>query len=237
MRRHALIVLLLTSLYLPVTEGKNIDIITLGVHVVLDSLAITGQHVILTKDAPPASANNRKARFGFKSVIGLSNTNFNKGFPKPAVPIETVWKYGYAGGLLLEVPIYKNLHLQQEYLFSSLGGELVNDGVSYRFSYLSLPVLLKYKVLDKFALQAGCQFDLLLQVTKNDADKSINIVHETEVRGFGAVAGVAYKVSETFCLEARYINGINHIGIRIRESTKEFKLEIVQLSFIIMPFK
>ncbi|WP_162052650.1 porin family protein [Pontibacter pamirensis] len=224
-------------MYLPITNGKNIDIITQGVYVIPDSIAITGHGVILPNDALPTSDTNRKLRFGFKSGISLSNTNFNKGFPRPTVPVETAWKYGFAGGLLLEVPIYKNLHLQQEYLFSSLGGEVVKERVRYRFSYLSLPVLLKYKVVNKFALLVGSQFDLILQVTESSAGNTKTIVHETEGRSFGAVAGVTYKISDTLSLDARYISGINHIGIRLCEFTKEFKLEIVQLSFVITPFR
>src|SRR5690606_28178183 len=77
---------------------------------------------------------------GLKLSLNLSNTNFNKGYPKPANPVETAWLTGFSGGVFLEFPIFNNLSLQQEYLYTYLRSELKKEEIEYRLGYISLPI-------------------------------------------------------------------------------------------------
>ncbi|PKV75537.1 porin family protein [Pontibacter ramchanderi] len=175
-------------------------------------------------------------RAGFKFALNLSNTNFNKGFPKPNIPVETVWKTGFSSGAFLEFPIISNVTLQQEYLYTYLRSELLTEETEYHLSYISLPLLLKLEVKSKFTVMAGPQVDVLTHAKEQHNGQYLNITHEVEERQIGAVVGVAYKLSKIFGFEAKFIHGINHVGMRQAGYTREFKLEQIQVGAIVTPF-
>lgn len=183
------------------------------------------------------AAMERKVRFGVKISGGMSNMNFNKGFPKPASPVDASWNVSIGGGALLEVPIYKKLYLQQEYLYADLGGEAKEMGLKYRLGYLYLPVLFKYQLNRNVAFLAGTQFDLLLYAKERYEGNPINIMHETEERNIGLIAGLEYKLTEILYLDVRLMHGINHIGIKYGGASREFKWESLQLSAVVRPLK
>lgn len=105
-------------------------------------------------------SSNAFKRFGLKAGVNVSNMNFNKGFPPPPVPIKAKWKAGTIISFLLYVPLYSNLLIQPEYSFTQVLGEDKSTGISYRLNYLSMPVLLKYQIAPKLAIEAGPQVDL-----------------------------------------------------------------------------
>ncbi len=105
-----------------------------------------------------------------------------------------------------------------------------SPGAEYAFSYLSLPVLLKYNILPCFALLAGPQFDLLIQAKQRINGTSSDITHDTEERSVGATAGLEYYVVKNLSLTARYMYGLNHIGGRQRSAATEFEYQLVQFT-------
>ncbi|WP_188814902.1 porin family protein [Hymenobacter cavernae] len=170
-------------------------------------------------------------RFGAKLGLNVSNTNFNRGFPKPATSIETTWKPGAVVGLFVQVPFSQKLSLQQEYLFSQMGGKVKSTGTEYRFNYLSLPVLLKYSLTPRFGIALGPQFDLLLQAKQKINGASTTITHDTEERSISATAGAEFYVLDNLSLNLRYLYGLNHVGLSQRSGNPtEFKYEMAQLS-------
>jgi opacity protein-like surface antigen len=168
--------------------------------------------------------------FGIKLGANYSNTNFNQGSPKPLAPIATTWKTGFIAGFLVQIALLHKLALQQEYLFSQVNGEIRNEGVQYTLHYLSLPLLLKYTLVPRVTIVAGPQFDLLIQAQQKISDQTFNITHDTEERGIGATAGLEVSLSKSLSLSARYLQGLNHIGIGQRSAVREFKLQSVQLT-------
>jgi opacity protein-like surface antigen len=171
-----------------------------------------------------------KVRFGAKIGLNISNTDFNRGVPAPIVPVDTKWKPGIAVGFLIQIPISKALSLQQEYLFSQMGGEIKNSGTEYKFSYLSLPLFMKYRFLSRFAVFAGPQLDLLIQAKQQVSGTNSDITHDTEERSVGAVAGVEYHVLRNMSFTGHYMHGLNHIGIGQRSDIMEFMYESVQFA-------
>jgi hypothetical protein len=176
------------------------------------------------------SSNNFK-RFGFKAGVNFTNMNFNRGVPPPAAPIQAAWKPGFATGFLLRVPLHATLLIQPEYLYSRIAGRDKSTGVNYKFDYLSMPVLLKYEpAAAKIAVEAGPQIDLLINANKDIGGISSNITHDTEERNLGIVAGLEFKVSKELRINARYMHGLNHVGIGQRSNVKEFKYEQLTIS-------
>ena len=175
------------------------------------------------------SRNDSKVTFGFKAGVNLSNMNFNKGVPAPAEPVEASWKTGFVLGLLMDVPVVRKLHIQPEYLYLEAGGKNRNTGADYSMSYVSLPVLFKYNVVETLSLVAGPQFDLLIKATETvDGEESVT-THDTEERSIFGVVGLEFNVTKSFSLNARYLNGFNHIGIGQRSAVQEFKYEMAQV--------
>lgn len=172
-------------------------------------------------------------RFGFKAGVTVSNLNFNKGIPPPSSPVTPSWKTGINVGFLLHVPVIADLSIQSEYSFSHIMGEDKSTETKYRLNYLSMPVLLNYKVSKKFSVEAGPEVDLLINAKKQIGATSSNITHDTEERNFGIAAGVEYELIKSISLNARYLHGLNHIGIGQRSDVKEFKLEQFLLTTLI----
>ncbi|OUJ73806.1 hypothetical protein BXP70_12575 [Hymenobacter crusticola] len=180
------------------------------------------------REEPPTE--KKAVRFGAKLGVNFANMNFNQGFPKPVTPIETTWKTGAVAGFFLQIPLLPKLSLQQEYLFSQLGAARTSTATTYRLRYLSLPLLLQYKVLPKLAFVAGPQFDLLLQATARTNGATTTITHDTEERSIGATAGLSFYITDHISLDARYLQGLNHIGIGQRSDVLEFKHQMVQVA-------
>lgn len=174
--------------------------------------------------------NESKVTFGFKAGVNLSNMNFNKGFPAPSEPVEASWKTGYVLGLLMDVPIIRKLHVQPEYLYLQTNGENKNTGINHSMSYVSLPVLFKYNIVKTLSIMGGPQFDLLIKATETDNGTQSVTTHDTEERSIFAVAGLEFNITESFSLNARYLNGFNHIGIGQRSAVTEFKYEMAQIT-------
>jgi hypothetical protein len=130
----------------------------------------------------------------------------------------------------VQIALPHRLALQQEYLFSQVRGEVSNGGAQYTLRYLSLPLLLKYTLVPRVAVVAGPQFDLLIQARQKVGSQTADITHDTEERGIGATAGVEVSLWKRLSLNARYLQGLNHIGIGQRSAVQEFKLQSIQLT-------
>ncbi|RDC62774.1 porin family protein [Adhaeribacter pallidiroseus] len=174
--------------------------------------------------------SNRSVRFGFKFGMNYSNMNFNKGYPPPMVPVEASWQPGFLLGFSLEVPLPYNFSLQQEYLYAQFNGENRNLSTHYKHSYLSLPLLLKYRIIPKVILMAGPQFDLLIAAEEESNGQTTNSTHGTEERSIGITGGLGFQAWKQISLNARFTHGFNHIGLTQRAAAQEFKYEILQLT-------
>lgn len=168
-------------------------------------------------------------RFGFRAGINFSHINFSRGSPPPVDPIETSWNTGINLGFLIMVPLSEKLFIQPEYLYSQMGGKVKSSNTIYKLNYFSMPVFLKYQLHEKFFLLAGPQFDLLLNAKKTVNGTSSDITHDTEERSLAITAGIEFRLIKSLSVCARYMHGLNHIGIGQRSDIQEFKYEMLQL--------
>lgn len=177
-----------------------------------------------------------KLRFGARLGLGVSNTNFNKGYPKPETRMDMAWKPSFSVGIILRVSVCNKLSVQQEYLYTHLKGEVESEGISYNLSYISLPVLFIYEAVPKLSFVLGPHFDLLVQAKEKYNVTNTDITHYIEERSIGGVIGISYRVSDAVHIDGRYQQSINQIGIRRGVLVKEFKAELLQISIYVLPF-
>jgi hypothetical protein len=193
---------------------------------ILFLLIFSGARIL---NAQPVTETTVK-HFGFQAGIQISNMNFNLGSTAPDTTIAASWKVGFNFGFILSVPLSEKFTLQPEYSFARRYGTDNSVGIDYRLDYLSMPVLVKYQISDQFALVAGPQLELLINAQSTENGEDADITHDVEERSIGIVGGLEFNVNETFFLTARYMQGLNHIGIYQRTNVKEFKYELASFT-------
>jgi hypothetical protein len=169
-------------------------------------------------------------RFGFQVGVNISNMNFNAGEPPPLVKADPSWKAGFTIGMQIRIPLTSKLILQPEYAFNERNGSDVSQAINYSIDYFSLPVLLVYQISPGINMLAGPQFEILIDARANEQNTNTNITHNTEERGIGFIGGFEFVVYKGFFLSARYLQGLNHVGLRQGSVEKEYKYQSFILS-------
>ncbi len=99
---------------------------------------------------------------------------------------------GFYIGLLADVEVIGDFHIQPELLYANIGGE----------SAIFIPIMAKYYIAEKFNLQAGPQLDFVLDVP--------SIVKEViNTFGFSMAVGAGFDISEKISIQAKYSFGLN----------------------------
>lgn len=171
------------------------------------------------------STDSSFKRFGFQIGVNLSNMNFNEGEPPPAVHANSSWQTGFTFGFQLKVPLAKKWMLQPEYSYSQRNGSDQTVSTTYEIDYFSLPLLINYQLSPRFNILAGPQFEITINASSASNGKNNNITHDVEERGIGMVGGLELTIAKSFFLSARYLQGLNHVGIGQRSDVKEFKYQ------------
>ena len=130
------------------------------------------------------------------------------------------FRYGYHLGGFAEIRLGNKLVLQPEVLFNQYATRLVSnyknvyedvfDGNSnIKLNYLSVPVLLNYKLVGNFiSLQAGPQFGVLLDQNKTLLQNGGNAFKSGDL---SMLAGVLVRVGP-MRINGRYAIGLNNIS-------------------------
>ena len=130
------------------------------------------------------------------------------------------FRYGYHLGGFAEIRLGNKLVLQPEVLFNQYATRLdsnyknvyedVFDGNSnIKLNYLSVPVLLNYKLIGNFiSLQAGPQFGVLLDQNKTLLQNGGNAFKSGDL---SMLAGVLVRVGP-MRINGRYAIGLNNIS-------------------------
>jgi len=161
-------------------------------------------------------------KFGVRAGVNYSLMNFNKAFFPPSPAVENIWKPGFTIGALLQLHLNDRIIIEPEYAYTQMNGKDPRINTSYTIDYLSLPVIIKIKVLEKFFVLAGPQFDLLISAKENANNATTSIEHQTEERSISGILGMELQLFHSFFVDARYQKGFNHIGIQ-RSDINEFK--------------
>ena len=131
------------------------------------------------------------------------------------------FKYGYHLGGFAEIGFGGKLGIQPEVLFNQYNTRvdssfknLYSDAVSFsnykdvKLNYLTIPLLLTYKVGNFLSLQAGPQFGILIDQSKNLLNNGKEAFDSGD---FSMTGGATIKISKVR-LSGRYIVGLSNIN-------------------------
>lgn len=130
------------------------------------------------------------------------------------------FRYGYHLGGFMEIRAGNKFVIQPEVLWNQYSTKLdssyknvyedvFNGRANVKLNYLSIPILLNYKLVGKFlALQVGPQFGILLDQSKTLLQNGGDAFKKGD---FSMVGGLQFRLLN-FRLGARYVVGLNNIS-------------------------
>jgi hypothetical protein len=143
----------------------------------------------------------------------------------------------FTGGGFASIPLTKKLTLQPELVYSLQGATgrpeqnyLVTVTEDYRFSYLNIPVLVKYKLPQAFFVETGPQIGLLLsgkidetEVGSNNTN-SYNIKSQLKSTDLSWVFGVGYCSPFNIGVDIRYNLGLENVNQASTEALTNYPI-------------
>lgn len=153
----------------------------------------------------------------------FSNTNF-----------ETKEIAGFHAGFLVNFRLTNHLSIQEDFLFSTQGAKLEDGSFTSKenlnLSYISIPIVLKYRTRIGIYIEAGAQTGLLVSDAKNTGFKDF----ANKLDG-GAVGGIGYQLrcgpTGSVGIGVRYYQGLTEVGKFNSAFLKsDFRNNLAQLS-------
>jgi hypothetical protein len=148
------------------------------------------------------------------------------------------FSYGYLLGGFAEIGLGKKFSIQPEVLFNQYQTKVDSNFTSVyqnafaatksgevKLNYLSLPVLLNYKLSKAVSLQAGPQFGILMNKDKNMLENGKEAFNNGDLSVLG---GLELKLSK-FRIGGRYgigLNNINEIDNKEKWKSQAFQLAL-----------
>lgn len=137
-------------------------------------------------------SNAQEIKFGVKA--GLNNTNFTG-------DADTDAKSSFYIGGLADFTVSEKFHVQPELMYSSEGAD--DD---FGISYLRLPIMAKYYVMEGLSLQAGPELAFKVATEEDVVDEL------TKSLDFGLGFGAGYELESGLMFDARYNLGLSNIS-------------------------
>jgi len=146
------------------------------------------------------------------------------------------FKYGYNIGGFAEIGLGKQFSFQPEVLFNQYSSSLDSNYKSIyenviasnqskvKLNYLTIPLLIDYKLLGPIHLQAGPQFGILMSHDKTFLQNGGDAFKSGD---FSMVAGAQIKLAQ-LRITGRYLIGLNNINDI--DNQDKWKNQVIQLS-------
>jgi hypothetical protein len=148
--------------------------------------------------------------FGIKGGVNITKID-DKAF-------KDEFSYGYHAGGFAEIGLGKKLGIQPEVLFNQYQTKVdtsfgniwnpLRSDQDAKLNYLSIPILLNYKLANILTLQAGPQFGVLISQDKNLLQ---NGQEAFKTGDFSLLGGAQINISK-LRFTGRYFVGLNDIG-------------------------
>lgn len=176
------------------------------------------------QDSDKSFAQGILQRIDFGIKAGANYSNFtNASFPTDPL-------IGFHAGASVAFRITKHFSIQEDFLFSTEGAKNKSNEfrkADFKLYYISVPILLRYKINAGFYMEAGTQVGMKAKedvagLSGNKFAKKID---------FAAVGGIGYQSKMGLGIGARYIYGLSKVGNFDPSNIKnDFKNNNVQVS-------
>jgi opacity protein-like surface antigen len=140
-------------------------------------------------------------QFGIKGGVDINHLHSEGN----ANVVNTSFNVGYTFGVTLDLKASEQFTVQPEFNYLHL--EALNDisQEKWKYNYLTLPVLLKYRFKDiGFGMYAGPQLGFVVNASSHLNGKKTDIKELTTKNDFAAVAGLDYRFENNFRIDFRY---------------------------------
>jgi hypothetical protein len=135
----------------------------------------------------------------------------------------------FHGGVYATFNFGDRLGFQPELLLNGTGTtyDFGADGkLDFKTTYISVPMMLLFKINETFNIQAGPQLSFLTKAEISDGTTSIDFKDEVESTEWGANIGLGLNFGK-FNVTGRYCIGLSNIA---KESDVDVKNSVIQLS-------
>lgn len=159
------------------------------------------------------SAQAQKVSFGVKSGLNISRvTKWDGANSRASV---------YAGGFV-NIGLVKNLSLQPELLYSGQGFKYkpLNAEAITRLHYINVPVMVQYRFIPEFFVEAGPQMGFLVAARQKVGDVLVDIKDGSKGVDAGIGFGAGYQFPMGIGVSARYMFGLTRVFEDTYESNK-----------------
>lgn len=159
--------------------------------------------------------------FGVKA--GLNIANLSGDDVKGVDPL-----YSYHGGLTLRIGLGEVVAIQGEALYSLKGTDL-KDSSEINLNYLDFPLILRFKMGEKWRLHLGAQFGMLLSAEVQSDGKTVGVKNQFKNVDYSAVAGIEHELPFGLGFGARYMLSLDSIGDDYTEPITNEKIEALDI--------
>ena len=159
------------------------------------------------------SVQAQKVSFGVKGGLNNSRvTSWDGAKSRTSV---------YAGGFV-NIGLVKNLSLQPELLYSGQGFKYrpLNAEAITRLHYINVPVMVQYRFIPEFFVEAGPQLGFLVAARQKVGDVLVDIKDDTKGVDFGMNFGAGYQFPMGIGVSVRYTLGLTRVFEGTYESNK-----------------
>ncbi|MET0945252.1 MAG: porin family protein [Flavobacterium sp.] len=158
-----------------------------------------------------AFSNAQEVKFGVKAGVNFANLGGDADGSSLT---------GFHVGGLAEIKLSDKFAIQPEILYSAQGSDFSEDGFDdeLKISYLNVPVMAKYYVIDKLSIEAGPQVGFLLSA-KEEGEDAKDFLNSVD---FGVNFGAGYDFTENFFAGVRYNVGLSNVADT--EDSDDFKM-------------
>ena len=161
---------------------------------------------------------------GIKAGVNFANQSITN--------ISTDSRTGFLGGVYVPIYFSEKWGVVPEVLFSSVGSETPNNVND--FTYLSIPVMLRFKPASFLSFEAGPQFSALLDAVNEDGTSFKEDVKSSDFGlGVGATvsgARVGLVIGKRFC---RLATRRNYLKRLIREQFRRVRLDLGAVDLVV----
>ena len=126
-------------------------------------------------------------------------------------------------GLVAEIPLTESFSIQPEVLYSGMGASNSEGDGMIKLDYITVPVMLKYYVVDGVSLEAGPQVAFNV-VAESDFEGETEELEDIKSTDIGAGVGLGYEFPIKLFLQARYVFGFSDIMDDVAAKNNAFQI-------------